>query len=449
MRLIIVGGGEVGHALARALSPDHDVFVIDHNPAVGDRFASLDVEFLPGSGTSLSVLRKAGVERSQLFVACTGQDEVNVVACALANQIGSPETICLVSREDFLGADGGSALLREHFGIDRVLWPEAQLAADIVRIIEAPGAIDAEEFLDGRVRLLEYRLEERSPLCAGPLATMHLPRGALVVAVKRGDQYMIPRGSSRLLPGDKVFLMGHPEPMRMIQSRLVTGRPARDRQSVTIVGGGDVGLRIAQQLDRSPDIDLRVIESNSARGEMLAATLSRALVLNGDGTDLELLEAEEIGRSDVLVSVIDNDERNLFASLIGRQLGVRKIITRVSKAGSLRLFERVGVDVPLSARGAAVASIVYGVKGGRSRLLAVLEEGQAEILELAVPAGFVSTPLMDLQAPPDSIVGAIRRGDEVIVPHGDDRIEGGDTLIVFTTAASADQVRDFFGPPAD
>ncbi|RPJ73024.1 MAG: hypothetical protein EHM24_08565, partial [Acidobacteria bacterium] len=119
------------------------------------------------------------------------------------------------------------------------------------------------------------------------------------------------------------------------------------------------------------------------------------------------------------------------------------------KAGSLRLFERVGVDVPLSARGAAVASIVYGVKGGRSRLLAVLEEGQAEILELAVPAGFVSTPLMDLQAPPDSIVGAIRRGDEVIVPHGDDRIEGGDTLIVFTTAASADQVRDFFGPPAD
>jgi trk system potassium uptake protein TrkA len=449
MRLIIIGGGEVGHALARALSPDHEVIVVDHNPAVGDRFTALDVEFIPGSGTSLSVLRRAAVDRCQLFIACTGQDEVNVVACALANQVGSPETICLVSREDFLGADGGSALLREHFGIDRVLWPEAQLAADIVRIIEAPGAIDAEEFLDGRMRLLEYRLEERSPLVAGPLATVHLPRGTLVVAVKRGEQYMIPRGSTRLLAGDKVFLMGHPEPMRAIETRLVDDQRVRERQSVTIVGGGDVGLRIAQALDRSPDIDLRVIESNAARGEVLAATLTRAMVLNGDGTDLELLEAEEIGRSDVLVSVIDNDERNLFASLIGRQLGIRKIITRVGKPASLRLFERVGIDVPLSARGAAVASIVHGVKGGRSRLLAVLEEGQAEILELAVPADFPRTPLLELKAPPDSIVGAIRRGDEVIVPHGHDPIQSGDSLLVFTTAASADQVRDFFGPRAE
>ena len=121
----------------------------------------------------------------------------------------------------------------------------------------------------------------------------------------------------------------------------------------------------------------------------------------------------------------------------------------MSKAGSLRLFERVGIDVSLSARGAAVASIVHGVKGGRSRLLAVLEEGQAEILEISVPKGFVATPLVDLQAPPDAIVGAIRRGDQVIVPHGHDRIEGKDTLLVFTTAASADLVRDFFGPRAD
>ena len=448
MHVTIIGGGEVGYALARALAPEHDVFVIDHDVAVGDRFTTLDVEFLAGSGTSLSVLRKARVEHGQLFVACTGQDEVNVVACALANQIGSPETICLVSKDDFLGADGGSALLREHFGIDRVLWPEAQLAADIVRIIQAPGAIDAEAFLDGRVRLLEYRLQADSPLCAAPLASVHLPPGTLVVAVKRGEQYMIPRGGTQLLPDDKVFLMGHPEPMRVLQARMVAGRQGPARQSVTIVGGGDVGFRIAQQLDPSPDIDLRVIESNHARGEMLAASLSRAMVLNGDGTDLELLEAEEIGRSDVLVSVIDNDERNLFASLIARQLGVRKIISRVSKPGSLRLFERVGIDVPLSARGAAVASIVHGVKGGRSRLLAVLEEGQAEILEITVPSGFVATPLVDLKAPPDSIVGAIQRRDQVIVPHGHDRIEGGDSLLVFTTAASADMVRDFFVPRA-
>jgi trk system potassium uptake protein TrkA len=449
MRLIIIGGGEVGYALARALSAAHEVIVVDHNPAVGDRFSSLDVEFLEGSGTSLAVLRRAGIERCELLVACTGLDEVNVVACALANRVGSPQTICLVSKEDFLQADGGGDLLREQFGIDRVLWPEAQLADDIVRIIEAPGAIDAEAFLGGRVRLLEYRLDARSPLGKAPLATLNLPAGSLAVAVKRGDEFLIPRGKTQLAAGDKVFLMGTHDAMREVQARMVAGQQARARQLVTVIGGGDVGFRIAEQLDRLPEIELRVIESNPQRGEMLAASLDRALVLNGDGTDLALLESEEIGRSDVLVSVIDNDERNLFASLLGRQLGVRKVITRVSKPGSLRLFERVGIDVPLSARGSAVASIVHGVLGGPANLLAVLEEGQAEILELKVPRGFTPTPLLKLDAPPDSIVGAILRGNQVIVPHGRDRIQGDDTLLVFTTAASAPRVRDFFLARAD
>jgi len=179
---------------------------------------------------------------------------------------------------------------------------------------------------------------------------------------------------------------------------------------------------------------------------MIAGRLSHALVLSGDGTDLELLEAEDIGRSDVMVSVIDNDERNLLASLLGRQLGVRRIITRVSKRANMRLFERVGIDVPLTARGAAVAAIVHGVMGGPSNLLAVLEEGQAEILEIKVPAGYTPTPLLALEAPRDSIVGAILRGNAVIVPHGRDRIQGEDSLLVFTTAASAPQVRDFFLP---
>ena len=446
MHLIIIGGGEVGHALARALSDAHDVVVIDHDPAVGERFSSLDVEFLHGSGTSTAMLRRAGIERCDLLVGCTGLDEVNVVACALANRVGSPKTICLVSKEDFLQPDGGGDLLREQFGIDRILWPEAQLADDIVRVIKAPGAIDAEAFLGDRVRLLEYRLEAGSALARGPLATLKLPPGALAVAVKRGEEFLIPRGKTQLAAGDKVFFMGTHEAMHEVQSRVVAARESRARQVVTIIGGGDVGFRVAQQLDRSPDIELRVIESNPKRGEMLAASLSRALVLQGDGTDLALLEAEEIGRSDVLVSVIDNDERNLFASLLGRQLGVRKIITRVSKPGSLRLFERVGIDVPLSARGAAVASIVHGVAGGPSNLLAVLEEGQAEILEIKVPAGYTPTPLLKLQAPPDSIVGAILRGDQVIVPHGSDVIQGEDTLLVFTTAASTPQVRDFFQP---
>jgi trk system potassium uptake protein TrkA len=214
---------------------------------------------------------------------------------------------------------------------------------------------------------------------------------------------------------------------------------------VTIIGGGDVGFRLAQRLDALPHITLRIIESDPDRGAMLAATLRRALVLNGDGTDLELLESEEIGRSDVLVSVIDNDERNLFASLLGRQLGVRRIITRVSRPRNLHLFERVGIDVALSARGAAVNALVHQIQGGRAHLLAVLEEGQATIIEVEVPAGFRSRALMEMKPPPKSIVGAILRDRAIVVPRGPDRVQAGDRLIVFAAADSVGAVRDYFG----
>jgi trk system potassium uptake protein TrkA len=442
VRVLIVGGGEVGFALARALSIRHEVVVIDHQPDAADRFDALDVEFVAGGGTAAQTLKAAGVERADVFIGCTGLDEVNIVACAMANQFGSPQTVCFVSREDFLSAGGEQGLA--HFGINRVIWPEAQLAADIHRIVIAPGAIDAEEFAGGAVRLLEYRLDDRSVLMTGSVADLGLPHGSLLVAVRRGETFFIPRGDSQLLSGDKAIVMGTPPAMTEVQRRMAAATSSSPTQLVTIIGGGDVGLRLAEGLDRTDGIQLRVVERDRTRGEMLAARLRRALVLTGDGTDLELLESEDIGRSDVLVSVIDNDEKNLLASLLGRQLGARRVITRVSKPANLRLFERVGVDVTISARGAAVASVLHELEGGASSLLAVLEEGEGRIIELEVPATYRARALRDLDRPRDSIVGAILRDGAVIVPRGDDRIEPGDRILVFSTRAAADRVRDFF-----
>jgi len=445
MRIIIVGGGEIGYALSRELSRDHSLSVVDHAPDVAKRFQALDVGFVAGSGTSAEVLGRADVAEADLLIACTGLDEVNMVACAVATRLGTPRTICFVSREDFAGGDSSAAAVREHFGIERIIWPEAQLAAEIERIIAAPGAIDAEVFAEGRIRLLEFRLAVGSPLTAAPLAALQVPRRALVVAVKHLDTIEIPRGGTRLNPGDKIFVMGTPDAMEELAPQIHGDQPKRQAQIVTIIGGGDVGLRLAQRLDALHHVELRIIESDSERGALLAATLKRALVLNGDGTDLELLESEDIGRSDVLVSVIDNDERNLFASLLGRQLGVRRVITRVSRPANLRLFERVGIDVALSARGAAVTSLIHQIQGGRAHLLAVLEEGQATIVEVAVPAGFRPRALMDMKVPPRSIVGAILRGSDVVIPRGADQIRPQDRLIVFAAADSVRMVRDYFG----
>jgi len=444
MRIIIIGGGQIGYALARALAPQHDTFVIDHDPAVGERFANVDVDFILGSATSATVLRRAGVEQADRLIACTGLDEVNIVACSIANGLGRPETICFVSKDDFLRPFGDGDSLREHFGIDRVIWPEAQLVDDIARIIAAPGAIDAETFAGGRILLREYRLHAGSSLTSAPIAGLHLPHGALVVAVKHGDRFSIPNGASRLESGDKIIVMGTHEAMRDVQGLVLAGTHQPSRQLVTIIGGGDVGFRLAQRLDEQPDVELRVLERDLRRGEMIAARLARALVLCGDGTDLELLETEQIGRSDILVSVIDNDERNLLASLLGRQLGVRKIITRVSKPANLRLFELVGIDVAISARGAAVAAVVHQLVGGQVKMLAVLEEGQAKILEIAVPPEYPPTALRNLQAPTHAIIGAILRGDTALVPRGEDLVEPGDRLIVFAAIESAEQMRDYF-----
>ena len=442
MRIVIVGGGQIGSSLARSLAADHEVVVIDHDRAVADSFANIDAELIIGSGTSEEVLERAGIRDARFFVATTPLDEVNIVACAIANRMASPETICLVSRADFT-PDSRELQGLAQFGINRVLWPEAQLAADIEGVVTAPGALDAESFAGGQIRLLEYKLEATSTLITVPLGQLHLPRGSLIVAVKRAGALFVPRGKTQLAEGDKVILMGTPEAMREVE-RLVHPTRGDDTIEVTIIGGGDVGLQLAERLEKSAHCRVRIMERDVARGEMLAARLKCSLVLNGDGTDLEFLESENVGRSDVLVCVIDNDERNLLASLLGRQLGVPKIVTRVSRPTNLRLFERVGIDVALSARGAAVASILHQITGGTSSLLAVLEHGEARVLELIVPPRFEPKPLKDIGAPGDVIVGAILRGRNVIIPRGDDRIDPGDRIIVFSTGRAVERVQAYF-----
>lgn len=201
MKVSIIGGGEIGYALAKDLAADHEVFVVDNDAVVGERFAALDVQFIHGSATSSTDLRRAQVEEADFLVAATGLDEVNIVSCSIANSLGDPETICIVSNDDLHSPIGERDTLRQHFGIDRIIWPEGQLAADIERVVAAPGAIDAEVFAGGQVRLLEYRLAEDSALAGRDVADLGLPHGALLVGLKREDEF------SHQIEGGKAHLL--------------------------------------------------------------------------------------------------------------------------------------------------------------------------------------------------------------------------------------------------
>jgi trk system potassium uptake protein TrkA len=443
MRIIIVGGGEIGFQLARVLSGLHDVIVIDEGTEAVSRFASLDLQMISGNPTHPEKLRDANLRESDMFIACSESDELNLIACLAAKQVAGPQTICFVSKEEYYNSftsfDGEEPVL----AIDRVIWPQHMLASEIARIVLVPRAIDVEFFAGGRVWLLEYRLRQNSPLLGRPLAELNLPKGVLAVAVTAGEQMSIPTGSTRLEGGDKVVFMGKQKALLKLQQNFIpdTHRKVRD---VTIIGGGTVGLAIAKLLQNRSDLRLRIIERSAERCNTISVELPSALVLHGDGTDLELLEAEQINRTDVLVSVTTNDEKNLLASLVAKQMKIPKIITRVDKHANLRLFENVGIDVPINMHVTAMQTVINSLQKTNAQLLTTVGHGKGDVLELVVPRSFRTTKLKDMARIPGAIIGAILRNNQTIVPHGEDVVQAGDQLLVVCTEEARQTARHYF-----
>jgi trk system potassium uptake protein len=443
MRIIIAGGGEIGYQLASKLTRKHDVVVVEQEADVINRFDRLDLQIVQGSPTHPDALRRLDLAAEDIFIACSESDEVNIISCLTAKRLGRPRTFCFVTKEEYYrslcGEEGGDSLP----DIDQVIWPQHMLAEEIARIVLVPRAIDVEFFAGGRVLLLEYRLRGDSPLIGPPLAQLKLPRGVLAVAVSDGDRLTIPSGQTTFREGQKVVFMGEDRSLLKLQRNFIPDADQKIR-NVTVIGGGTVGLTLAKLLLQREKLNLKIVEISRQRCERLAAELPSALVLNGDGTDLELFEAEQLHRSDVLVSVTTNDEKNLLATLLARQLQVPKIITRVDKPRNLRLFESVGIDVPLNMRFTAVETVLNSLRRTDVQLRATVEHGQADVLEVVVPDSFVKTTLKEMPTIQGAVIGAIERRGSVIVPHGEDVVKAGDRLFVFSTDEAADQVRNYF-----
>lgn len=443
MRIIIAGGGEIGFQLAQDLVRENDVVVIEENPEIINRFDRLDLQVIYGRATHPDVLQRVELNPNDTFIACSHSDEENIISCLAAKRIGAPRTYCFVTKEEyfhsFSGDNGQGAVL----DIDTVIWPQRMLAEEIARIVLVPRAIDVEFFAGGRVLLLEYRLKASSALVAKPLAQVQLPRGVLAVAVSDEESLRIPTGSTVLHEGEKVVFMGEDHALLRLQRMFIPEADQKIRD-VTILGGGTVGLTLAKLLQFEDDIRLKVVEVSPERCELLASELTSALVLNGDGTDLELLESEQIYRSDVIVSVTTSDEKNLLASLLARQMKVPKIITRVDRPKNIRLFESVGIDVPLNMRVTAVETVVNSLQRTDVQLRATVEHGKADVLELQVPKPYPATKIRDMKPIEGAIIGAIVRRNRIIVPHGDDIVKAGDSIFVFCLDSAVETVRNYF-----
>jgi trk/ktr system potassium uptake protein len=443
MHIVIGGEDEVAYRLAEELMEDHEVVLITPDDARRPVSVTLDVATVRGLTTTSSVLRKARTEKADVFIACSPDDEQNLVACVAARRLGALKTICFLFKRDIRTNAGDDIALAELMGIDQVVRPALQLAEEIVTIARAPGALDVEAFEGGRVRLLRHQIEKDAPITGGPLKEVGVPDGVVLVMGRRGEEMFIPTGDTQFQAGDKVTAMGNRRGTNRLLQRLVRSADhGRDDRSATVIGGGTVGLAVAKGLSRG-GWSIKLIEPDLARCEAIAPLVD-GLVLHGDGSDLNLLEQEQVGECSVLVAVTNSDEKNLLVSLLAKQLGVPRILTRAVLSSNERLFERVGIDVVLSSQGAAIESMVRSLVPRKRELLAELEHGDAEVLELTLPKGLRPIALRNLHLPIFAIVGAIRRGSKVIIPRGNDELRPGDHVLVFCTRADEERTRELF-----
>lgn len=446
MRVIVIGAGKLGFQIARLLSEEnHDTVVIDNDPDVlAEVSNNLDVLAIEGNGASPAVLAKAEVGKTDLLIAAAGPDEVNMLACLAAKRLGVPTCAARVRNPDYV-IDSPEISYRR-LGIDVLINTEQTAAIEIARILKTPNATQVDYFANGRVSVIRVKVEEGAPVTRGPLRVIQ-PERCVIAAVVRGDDLFIPDGDTVVRPDDRIYIVSHTGNFSGI--RELTGvyerRPLRE---VTIVGGGRVGLALAQMLSRSrrwgPEI--KIIEINYDQCVGLAETLPNVLVIEGDGEKLEVLEEEMVGRADAFVAVTSDDGSNLLSTMAAKELGVREAVIRLSREDYVPLAERAGADAVVVPRLITASTLLKLVRKDPVVSLALLEDGRAEAVELVVASGAPAEGkrLADLKMLRGVIVGALVRRDTVVVPKGDTEFAAGDRLVLFGMAASLPKAQQLF-----
>lgn len=443
MKIVIYGANETACLIAAKLYEDHDIIVIDDKSDNSNEIQKLDIEYVQGSGSNIAILEEIGIKDSDIFIACSDNDEANIVACLTVTNMTKLKTVCFVSKQDnveSLSLVRGSKYQRELM-IDYVLWPEELMTQEIFRIITVPNAIDVENFANGKARLLEYRVVEGTKFLNKKIKDCSFPDETLIVGITRENKLFIPNGDTELLLNDKVIFMGSSYSLDILANKFF--QENNDVKQVTIIGGGSVGLMLAQNLEKV-NMRIKIIEFDYDRCVELTENLKNTLVINGDGANFGLLEEERVNESDVVVSVTNNDEKNLLCSLLAKQLGVPKVITRVSKNANANLFEKVGIDVAISQDAAAIDDIENHLIKTEVEILATVERGQGKVLEICVPFDFKTDMIMNLKLPCKAIIAIIQRRNRIIIPRGTTQVMPYDNLMIFTTQENADAILNYF-----
>ena len=445
MKIVVVGAGKVGYSLAQRLAQDqHDVYVIEKN---GDRIKNLennlDVNLVQGNGSSISLLQEIGIADMGMLIAVTDSDEVNMLACMLGKAAGIPKTIARVRDTEY--ENGTNAVIRDRLGIDLFINPEMVTAQEIYKVLKTPAALDVEDFPSGALRLAEFKIRSNLHVTGIPLRKLELPPNVLIVGIMRGGEMIIPHGESTLEYLDNVFFLGAKESIDKVEVWL--NEVSRPTQRVVIIGAGLIGRNLTLLLE-ADGYDVKVIEKDLDRCEQLAALVNRSIVIHGDGTDVDLLQAEEISDNDVIICLTDDDKLNLLVALLAKHLGVPKTFVRVGRLEYITLMEQVGIDVVFSPRLLTSGQILRLIREGENLInISTFEGSKAEAIEISITnrSNLMNQYLKDLKFPGKSLVGAVVRDNRTIVPKGDTQLVEGDHIVIFTLPEYVNKLLTYVG----
>jgi trk system potassium uptake protein TrkA len=436
MKIIILGAGQVGGSLAEHLASEaNDITVVDTDGErlrdLGDR---LDIRTIQGKGSYPTVLRQAGADDADMLVAVTNSDESNMIACQVAYTLfNTPTKIARVREAAYLTRSG--LFSNEAIPVDVLISPEQVVTNYIRRLIEYPGALQVLDFADGKAQLVGVRAYYGGPLVGQQLKQIreHMPTiDARVAAIYRRDRPIIPQGDTVIEADDEVFFIAARSHIRAVMSEL--RRIDDGYRKVVIAGGGHIGERLAEAIETRYQV--KIIEMSPSRCRYLSDTLESTIVLQGSASDRDLLVEENIAEADLFLALTNDDEANIMSSLLAKRLGARKVMSLINNPAYVDLIQGGEIDIAISPQQATIGTLLTHVRRGDIVAVHSLRRGAAEAIE-AIAHGdnrsskVVGRKVAEVPLPPGTTIGAIIRDEEVLIAHGETRIESGDHVLLF------------------
>jgi len=436
VRIIIIGAGQVGyHIASRLISEDKDVVIVDTNRQVLETVAeSLDLETVHGSGSSPRILEQAGIRTADTLLAVTDSDEVNLIACTFSN-ILAPELKKVARIRNPEYTEYEDILARNLLNIDIVVNPEEEVIRSIERLMDTPGAADVNEFPDIGLKLLGIWIREDSPFAGLDLASLKRQSAMadfIVASIIRQEKLIIPSGADILKTGDLVYFVCTRESLEQFLSTF--NLRGRSQHNVLIIGGGNIGYKLARRLETKKGSQVKLMDQDSQRCQFLAENLDRTIVLQGDGTDQRLLAEENVGGMDVVVSLTEDEENNILSSLLAKSMGATLTVTRINKLAYMGLMHSIGLELIVSPRLSAANSILRHVrKGAVISSLSIKEEAEALEVRAGEHSLLLHRPLKDIDLPRGVLILCLVREDTIIIPGGDSVIQPQDRVILISS----------------